>query len=76
MVPDQIAALDIVVNLGFDRILTSGGKPGVLQGSSRLKELVDKVTLSTKRRCIGQCKTLQTSERPLLDCHIAYSHKE
>ncbi|CAB4026110.1 copper homeostasis cutC homolog, partial [Paramuricea clavata] len=41
MVPDQSAALEVIINLGFDRILTSGGKPDVLQGAPRLKDLVN-----------------------------------
>ena len=43
MVPDQSAALEVIINLGFDRILTSGGKPDVLQGTPRLKDLVNQV---------------------------------
>ncbi|CAB3982523.1 copper homeostasis cutC homolog, partial [Paramuricea clavata] len=41
MVPDQSAALEVIINLGFDRILTSGGKPDVLQGAPHLKDLVN-----------------------------------
>lgn len=43
MVPDQSGALEALINLGFDRILTSGGKPDVVKGASRLKDLVDQV---------------------------------
>lgn len=43
MVPDQGAALEVLINLGFNRILTSGGKSDVVQGASRLKELVNQV---------------------------------
>ena len=43
MVPDQTSALEVIINLGFDRILTSGGKPDALQGASRLKALVNQV---------------------------------
>jgi copper homeostasis protein len=43
MVPDQSAALEVIINLGFDRVLTSGGKADVLQGASHVKDLVDQV---------------------------------
>ena len=43
MVPDQGTALEVLINLGFNRILTSGGKSDIVQGASRLKELVNKV---------------------------------
>ncbi|XP_028413554.1 copper homeostasis protein cutC homolog [Dendronephthya gigantea] len=40
MVYDQRSSLEVIINLGFDRILTSGGKSSVLEGASRLKSLV------------------------------------
>ena len=43
MVPDQSAALEVLISLGFDRILTSGGKADVVQGASRLRELINQV---------------------------------
>jgi copper homeostasis protein len=43
MVPDQSAALEVIINLGFDRVLTSGGKADVLQGASHVKDLVNQV---------------------------------
>jgi len=37
--PDQLAALEVAVSLGFDRILTSGGAPTVVGGRAALAEL-------------------------------------
>lgn len=39
-VPDQLAALEIIIGLGFKRILTSGGKNSVPEGSSSLLEVL------------------------------------
>ena len=38
--PDPVAALEVAVNLGFDRILTSGGVATVVAGRAVLSELV------------------------------------
>lgn len=40
MVPDRIAALDALIELGYTRVLTSGGAPDVARGTERLAELV------------------------------------
>ncbi|GAA0635465.1 copper homeostasis protein CutC [Bifidobacterium pullorum] len=40
MVPDQFAALDTLIELGYTRVLTSGGAPTVPQGLDRLRDLV------------------------------------
>ena len=40
MVPDQFAALDALIDLGYDRVLTSGGAPNAGEGAWRLRELV------------------------------------
>lgn len=45
MVSDQTSSLELLVRLGFDRILTSGGKPDVLQGAAVITELVEQVPL-------------------------------
>ena len=42
LVPDMDAALDQAVELGFERILSSGGQPKALDGADRLKRLVDR----------------------------------
>lgn len=47
MVRDQQVALETIIKLGFDRVLTSGGESNVLKGASRLKELVIQVLTST-----------------------------
>jgi len=39
-VPDPLAALDELVRLGVDRLLTSGGAPDAFQGRRRLRDLV------------------------------------
>ncbi|MDO1583550.1 copper homeostasis protein CutC [Rhizobium oryzicola] len=41
VVPDQAEALETAIELGFTRILTSGGKPTALEGLERLCALVD-----------------------------------
>lgn len=42
VVPDQLEALDMTIELGFTRILTSGGKPTALDGCERLAQLVER----------------------------------
>ncbi|WP_162340008.1 copper homeostasis protein CutC [Cyclobacterium salsum] len=39
-VPDQLTALETIVNLGFKRILTSGGKNSVSEGRSALLDVL------------------------------------
>jgi len=39
LVPDPLAALETLVGLGVDRILTSGGAPSALEGGDRLRTL-------------------------------------
>lgn len=39
-VPDQFAALEQAVDLGFDRILTSGGASDALSGAERIGQLI------------------------------------
>lgn len=41
MVPDQFAALDQLIDMGFTRVLTSGGAPTVPEGLGRLHDLVE-----------------------------------
>ena len=43
VVHDCDSALEDVIKLGFDRILTSGMEPNALEGLPRLKQLVEKV---------------------------------
>lgn len=42
VVSDQMEALEAAVELGFSRILTSGGKPTALEGRERLAQLVER----------------------------------
>ncbi len=39
-VPDRAAALELLIELGFSRVLTSGGQPEVVAGIPALRELV------------------------------------
>ena len=43
MLRDHKAALETIIQLGFDRVLTSGGEPSVSVGILRLKDLVIQV---------------------------------
>lgn len=40
-VVDQCSALDTLIDLGIERVLTSGGAPSALAGADRLRELVE-----------------------------------
>lgn len=40
-IADQPAALEVLVRLGVDRVLTSGGASTALEGADRLRQLVD-----------------------------------
>lgn len=42
LVRDQFEALEVLVELGVDRVLTSGGAADVVAGAERLAELVDR----------------------------------
>jgi copper homeostasis protein len=42
LVPDMDLALDQAVELGFERILSSGGQPKAIDGAETLKRLVDR----------------------------------
>jgi copper homeostasis protein len=42
LVPDQFEALEVAVELGFERILTSGGALTAMAGAARLAELVER----------------------------------
>ncbi len=39
VVPDQFSALETAIQLGFERVLTSGGKPTAFDGLSRIHQL-------------------------------------
>ncbi|MFN0009789.1 MAG: copper homeostasis protein CutC [Planctomycetota bacterium] len=41
-IAEQLLALDELIELGFDRVLTSGGAPDAFQGRGRLRELVSR----------------------------------
>lgn len=39
---DQLGALDVLIDLGFTRVLTSGGAKTALEGVARIRQLVEK----------------------------------
>lgn len=41
MVKDQAKALEDIISLGFDRILTSGGEPSALEGAEKLQKIME-----------------------------------
>lgn len=41
LVPDFIEGVDCAIDLGFERILTSGGRPTAIEGLDALEEIVD-----------------------------------
>jgi copper homeostasis protein len=40
-ITDKLEALDILINLGVNRILTRGGKTSAIEGKENLKEMID-----------------------------------
>lgn len=42
MTPDPFAALETLIELGFDRVLTSGQEPGSFEGAELLAKLIEK----------------------------------
>lgn len=40
LIPDQLAGLETVINLGYNRILTSGGQASAVEGSDNIAQLV------------------------------------
>ncbi|MBW7920573.1 MAG: copper homeostasis protein CutC [Rubellimicrobium sp.] len=42
LTPDKFAALELAIDMGFDRILTSGGEPGAPDGLDLLAQLVER----------------------------------
>ena len=42
LVPDPFAAMEILISLGFKRILTSGQKPTALEGAALIRDLIQK----------------------------------
>ena len=49
MTPDKAEALETAIGLGFERVLTSGGRPGAPQGAELIAELIgqagDRITI-------------------------------
>ena len=45
MVKDPYTSLEIVINLGFERILTSGQDSSALEGLPTIKYLIEKVKM-------------------------------
>ncbi|MDE5595339.1 MAG: copper homeostasis protein CutC [Muribaculaceae bacterium] len=42
MCPDPVAAIDILSDLGFDRVLTSGGAPTAMEGVPTLRRMMER----------------------------------
>ncbi len=42
VVPDPLDALDRLIELGVDRVLSSGGRPSAAEGSATLRSMVDR----------------------------------
>ena len=42
MAKDPFASLDVLIDLGVDRLLTSGQAPGVIEGTPLIRELIDR----------------------------------
>ncbi len=41
LTPDPIAALDVLIELGFDRVLTSGGRATAMEGAGVIRSLIE-----------------------------------
>ena len=50
MVKDPFKSLDIIIQLGFERILTSGQDSSALEGLPTIKYLIEKVISDPKHR--------------------------
>ena len=44
MAKDPLASLDALIDLGVDRVLTSGQAPGVLEGAPLIRDLIERAT--------------------------------
>jgi copper homeostasis protein len=42
VVPDVFEALDVLIELGVDRVLTSGQKPSVPQGAETIRQMIER----------------------------------
>ena len=47
MAKDPFTTLEIVIKLGFERVLTSGQDSSALEGLPTIRQLVEKVSVST-----------------------------
>lgn len=63
MVKDPFTTLEIVIKLGFERILTSGQDSSALEGLPTIKQLVEKVGVSMQQCSVA--KTLCRLKAPL-----------
>lgn len=53
MVKDPFTTLEIVIKLGFERVLTSGQDSSALEGLPTIKQLVEKVCVSMQQRYVS-----------------------
>ena len=56
MVKDPFKSLDIIIQLGFERILTSGQDSSALEGLPTIKHLIEKVISGCKFKKNTTCK--------------------
>lgn len=56
MVRDPMVALETLVSLGFQRVLTSGCDTSALEGLPLIKRLIDQVCIHYMCPCISACK--------------------
>ena len=52
MVHDPAVALEALISLGFERVLTSGCDSSALEGLPLIKRLIDQVCILTHENCI------------------------
>lgn len=55
MVKDPFTSLEILIKLGFERVLTSGQDSSVLEGLPTIKQLVEKVGVLYVYNSIQSC---------------------
>ena len=79
VVRDQVEALDALLALGVDRVLTSGGAPTALEGMSRLRRLVeharDGITILAGGRVDASNASRIVAETGVRELHVRGSER-
>lgn len=60
MVHDPVVALETLLSLGFQRVLTSGCDTSALEGLPLIKRLIDQVCLKYIYAYMFDCKHMET----------------